>query len=621
MLSITYVAPCIASNNAYLDNMIRQAIEKKSYHNKAWLSLLHYHEKGHLGDYYSEADHPSFFFSSKGPFNPQIELIATMEAMFRPESPNSEHPQCSFPARFAWLKKELDIDLSKIPNPDCKCLHDWMKELDVKKVTIVFPAAYLNNPSSMFGHLFMRFEPTERGEGALLMADTINFAADTSAQEGVTDYIYRGIFGGFPSTNSIQPFYKKFKRYSDIESRDIWEYRLNLSKEEMDRLMLHVWELKNGLFDYYFFNENCAYRLLTLLEVARPDLGLSEDFKAYTIPSNVIRGLNRKGVVESIAYRPSAMKTFYHHAKYLDESEARLLFDIVQQQLPFEGSRIQALSPKRRALVLALAAEYLALLINKDMIDRDKSTSLTQEIFSERTELGLPVEFDAFPTPKDSPDKGHKTRRIRFSGGYNNHKDFLSLAYRGAYHSLLDPLPGFEKGAQVELLNIELRDYEYDGVRLEHLKLMNITSLSPINMFFKPASWRFSLGAEKRSIDSEEALVEYAQGDIGVTFNVKDWMAAGMAHLELDCGRNLDQGYGVGSGLFFNLAYQTDILCLNLGLLSMKYLVGEDDLITMLWGKASIPIRKNNALFTEMEYDPKDESHRYEIGFGISHYF
>ena len=513
------------------------------------------------------------------------------------------------------------MDPGKLPNPDCKILDEWEKGLDAEQVTIVFPAAYLNNPSSMFGHLFMRFEPKDESESAFFMAKTINFAAETSAKEGVVDYIFRGLFGGFPCTSSIQPFYLRFKRYSDMESRDIWEYKLNLTREELDRLVRHVWELNNSVFDYYFLDENCAYRIVALLEVARPNLCLAEEFDAYTLPSDVIRGLKEKKSVESTVYKASAMKTFYHHVRSLYASEERIVFDIIQRQLPLDDPRLQALSPERKALVLAVTSEYLALLINRDMLNRDRSAALTQKIFFERINLGLPVRLDNTPAPKFSPDEGHKSHRIRLGGGRNRGDGFLSLAYRGVYHSFQDPLPGFEKGAQVELFNVELRDYEYDGVRLEQLGLINITSLSPFNMFFKPISWRFSLGAERREINSEEALLEYAQGGLGITYDVGGWMLAGLAYIELDVGKNLNNGYGLGSGLLLDMVYQTDNFSIDLGLSSMKYFVGDDDLVTSLWGKLNIPIGRNNAFYTEMEYDPKGESRRYEIGFGISHYF
>ena len=69
------------------------------------------------------------------------------------------------------------------------------------------------------------------------------------------------------------------------EHRDLWEYRLTLTPAELDRLVRHLWELLPTYYDYYFFDENCSYHLLALLEVARPGLRLTDRFHAWTIPS------------------------------------------------------------------------------------------------------------------------------------------------------------------------------------------------------------------------------------------------------------------------------------------------------------------------------------------------
>lgn len=56
-----------------------------------------------------------------------------------------------------------------------------------------------------------------------------------------------------------------------MDFRDIWEYDLAFSQEEMDRMLLHVWELFFTNFDYYI-KENFSYHLLSLIEAAKPDV-------------------------------------------------------------------------------------------------------------------------------------------------------------------------------------------------------------------------------------------------------------------------------------------------------------------------------------------------------------
>ena len=70
----------------------------------------------------------------------------------------------------------------------------------------------------------------------------------------------------------------------------MWEYRLNLSEEETKRMIWHISELNEIYLNYYFFQKNCSYNLLYLLEAARPTLNLVNKFKMAVMPIETIRG-------------------------------------------------------------------------------------------------------------------------------------------------------------------------------------------------------------------------------------------------------------------------------------------------------------------------------------------
>jgi hypothetical protein len=153
----------------------------------------------------------------------------------------------------------------------------------------------------------------------------------------------------------------------------------------MDRLILHVWELKDRqVFKYYFLKENCAYRLVELIEVARPELNISDQFTFYTIPADVVRALRESGAIQQTAYTASAHKTFNYHARQLDDEEKQLVIDLVSGNIPLDNKRLRILSPQRRSVVLAVASEYLGLLINKDALDRQTSAELEKKLLLER---------------------------------------------------------------------------------------------------------------------------------------------------------------------------------------------------------------------------------------------
>lgn len=67
---------------------------------------------------------------------------------------------------------------------------------------------------------------------------------------------------------------------------------------------MHAYELVPSYFDYYFFGENCAYHLLSLLEVSVPEKRLTDAFHGWTIPVDTIRLLADKGLIGRVAYHP-----------------------------------------------------------------------------------------------------------------------------------------------------------------------------------------------------------------------------------------------------------------------------------------------------------------------------
>ena len=73
---------------------------------------------------------------------------------------------------------------------------------------------------------------------------------------------------------STMPYYIKVQEYNNLESRDLWEYPLHLTRPQVDLLVRHLWELGQTSMAYYFFNRNCSYQLLPLLEAAAPDLNI-----------------------------------------------------------------------------------------------------------------------------------------------------------------------------------------------------------------------------------------------------------------------------------------------------------------------------------------------------------
>ena len=140
-----------------------------------------------------------------------------------------------------------------------------------------------------------------------LLSYVLNYSAKIG-KENPLSYAYKGILGGYRGYYSIEPYYKKLKEYLALEQRDIWEYTLNLSQEEIDKMVRHIFEIRHFYSDYFFISKNCSYNLLWLIEVAKDDVNLVDKFEHKAIPLDTIRAVVLENLVKKSSYRASKHK-------------------------------------------------------------------------------------------------------------------------------------------------------------------------------------------------------------------------------------------------------------------------------------------------------------------------
>ncbi len=259
-----------------------------------WHVLLHW-KNGH-----SEIDDPSFFLTKGEAFSPLHELNATIRAIQNED----ENISCRYPARIFWLMQVLP-ELFTQKHFICRDLEKRIAKVDIHNVALVFPTAYMNSPASMFGHTFLRLD---KDPNLPLVSEAVNYAARTAEENGLR-YLYNGLFGGYRGYYSMLPYYKKIKEYAAMEQRDMWEYELDLNATEIRRLLYHLYELKGIYGDYYFFTKNCSYNLLWLLESAKIDTHLPDDFRFKVIPVDTIRSIQKRALILKVRFRPSKRRS------------------------------------------------------------------------------------------------------------------------------------------------------------------------------------------------------------------------------------------------------------------------------------------------------------------------
>ncbi len=456
-----------------------------------WHKLLHYKN----GE--SEIDSKKFFLSTDGKSNPKSELFATINAILDDNS-----TFCRFPARVKWIYRKIPSLEEIKPYQSCSPLKKIIKDYNAQSVVLVFPTAHINSPASMFGHSFLRIDSDNN---LSLTSNAINYAAKTAESNGLI-FAYQGLFGGYEGRYSILPYYKKIKEYNHLERRDIWEYRLNLTPAEIERLLTHLYELKDLYADYYFFSENCSYNLLWLLEVARSDLDLVDDFSYKAIPIDTIRKVFKSGLIESENFRASKTKEIEAIFEMIEQKDEVL--DIINSH---KYQKLKNLTTHDKVYGYDLAIELLRLKRSKRDIDKKSYVKDLLSLLKNRSKLDKKIPLKIKKPP--NPLLGHYSERLSLSF---DSEDSFTLGYKPAFHDLYDVDYGFISGAYINFFNLELEKQKDREIKLKKFDLVDIRSFSLRDKIFKPISWGVSFGLK----DFRDELYGSLNLEGGLTYGI-----------------------------------------------------------------------------------------------------
>ena len=474
-----------------VDDYIGLAEKKELSKSRYWQLLLHIPSPGSE----SEIDDKNFFISKEGYHNPKAELDATIYALYNEKMFDDNATACKFPARTHWLKETLN--LKNLPEVNCQAFNLLIKRMDPQSASLVFPSAHVNSPASMFGHTFIRIDSSYESK---MLSYAINYAAgaDPDKENGIL-FAIKGLMGGYPGNYSLLPYYEKLKEYRDSDQRDIWEYDLDLNSDEVMQMVRHIWELKDTYSWYYFFDENCSYNMLWLIEVARPSVHLREAFYYQVIPPETVHVIYESGIVKAMHYRPSKRTTLLAYEDVLDSigREDALLLAKGKKNIT-DILDTNATSTQEKRFILEAASELNQYSYMNSDTKKDDYLANSRKILTARAQLGKGETLD-IKTP-ENPIEGHQATRVMAETGWRNGTPVQFLGFRFANHDIYDSDVGYLRGTQIEFLDTLLR-YEENEVAIEKLTLLSIVSIAPRSDFFKNLSWRMKSGFDTNYMD------------------------------------------------------------------------------------------------------------------------
>ena len=504
----------------------KQAQELKIYDHPYWLKLLHFYSIGEtVGQWGFKSDivSPSFFLSPLGKTDPAEELKSTLKALLEPvnEKPD-QHARCKFIARFKWLITKLDFpELTKIT---CPLFERWANLKEATGISVVFVSSFLKNPASTFGHLLIKFNSSNRYFGHSLLRPTLNFGAIVNPDDNPFTYALRGIFGGYEGRFTDERFYNFNHVYGENELRDLWEYPLNFSTEQYHRITFHAWELlQNVQFNYYFFLDNCAYRMAELLEMAWTDsTRINQSGAFWAIPVDVIFKLKKISIDTNLlsllgkpSLIPSRQRKLQTRTAQLSELEHMHLRNLIENKNYLDSNDFRNLIEISQAKIIDVLLDYQQYqkTLETDLNKGPKSSKL----LSVRSKLPIIENEFNFEKTK-SPTEGTPPMRFRLGSVYNNFLGpSLETGVWANYHDLLGEESGHLLNAEVVTLDLKIQLRE-DSFELTQFQLFNIQkyALNPTGISGDfDWSWRTRSGWERKDLSCSPCRKFFISGGLG----------------------------------------------------------------------------------------------------------
>ncbi|ACC99013.1 hypothetical protein Emin_1465 [Elusimicrobium minutum Pei191] len=582
----------------------QSAAEKQLHKNSYWSILMHYNRGK------SDIVSPSFFVSKNGMQDPQQELNAFIEALFLPH-PDKQSVECRFPLRTMWIKEQLGITEDLLPSQNCYEFQNFIDFTKPQSVSIFYISQSLATTEDLFGQMGIKINKHSVGE---VEQDSLSFSAQMTKKYNPFTVLL-GAFSGFSGNYVITPFSETAKKYVSDQNRNIWEYSLDFTPEQIKKIIMHMWELKDAEIRYSFFALNGAPAIESALRVAVPDLNTKAVLRKT--PLDLTQSISEAGIIEKTTLYPAEGEEYSKIKSSLDK-QGKADLERLEKQAAVTPEDLECFDPKQKPFILS------ALQINNDMKLRGKQISAREH--EQKLEC---LDFNDYgfekrylPPRQISPVKAHPLTRTDAAFGYNSYREstFTKLRINPLSHEIIDSNIGFAENISLSFLSLESRYYfEQEDVDLS-LTLYSLSALPRINI--KPAKMSFSSSLSLSTDKNNHALHRYKglifNNSIGVTYGMSKFLDIALL-VKMDAeANNSPKGYYVGTGgivqmiisytdntktlIYFNYDYGTS---------------GHPSRTHYINATQGVYINENMSFLANYQYHFSDYSHIWDAGIAV----
>ncbi len=455
---------------------------------KTWRVLLHIDKEGN-----HKIGSKDFYFTVS-PINPKDELIATIE------NKNCENI-CRFPARYFWISKELDLNISF---DHCKHLSEYIEQIENSSLSYVYVSSYLGSPVSYFGHSFLRIDRPSNP----MFSWTIGFAAkiDTShLWQTVKDGLSSNLKGVF----IFKEFYKVLDEYNNYEQRNVVIYPLRYPPDKVKLILLHFYELYGLNIEYGLFRNNCAYWVLNLLDIGNDKEDLMRDASKVILPKDIVGILSKHDLIlnsETKTYTP-LVNNIYLAYELLDVNRKKEFLNILNSANKTEAiEKVQ--NKEDRNIYAYLLSSYYEMIFKKFGISKSDYLDVKHLVFTN---------IDSLEKSQLNIAKERGSSKVEFS--YLKKENSRTVTVRPLLFNRLQDFDNQINESTLEVLNFSIQNNDHQ-TKLQRVDILKIEAYAKNFPLYRPYSWRLYFGFN-RSI-SGKALHPVLEIGLGKSYGYKN---------------------------------------------------------------------------------------------------
>lgn len=487
-----------------------------------FLNLLHMDTEHH-----SDIDDLSFFMSGQNTDAVKEETVLLNKM--------SEDNICKFPARYSYLANKYNLNINF---DHCTKLQEFLRINSGDSISIVYASPFLSSPMSYFGHLFLKINKSDN----TMFSKIIGYAANIPENTTFNNLITKGIIGDFRGQYSIADYFKIIENYNIIEQRSLVEFKLNLTPNEINKLLLHLYELQGITNRYKYFTNNCGYELSWLLDSAKPSLNIRQELSKIVFPYDIINALDNKKDIKLDIKRSSKIELIFEQYNKLSSHDKMFL-----KQWRLSKTKIEDINScnlcDKNTLSYIINSYYDVLFKTQHYVPSDYEDVRTLHYM--------------FPTMdnKNYDNNYAKPHKIILGAYYDNKSVGEELILRPALFNRNEDQPNDLLDGSLDILSVKLINRN-NHQRLEEFNIFKIESYTKTFDFYSPPSWRIELAGKQ--IDNE--FIPYIQAGVGASKQISNIFFYGLIQPSI-YQNDFDLQYVGGAKLMINKnAFSCDVI-------------------------------------------------------------